>query len=101
MVEAVGTVKSAHPTILAAKTVSTVTIDALGKQFVSTIHEILPATTPLSRTFLVKVALTTMPGLRSGLYGKAQFDVGQRSGIVVPASAVIERGQLQSLKTGG
>lgn len=74
-----------------------VTLDALGKQFVSTIGEILPANNPLSQTFIVKVPLTTTPGLRSGLYGKAHFIVGQRSGIVVPTSAIIERGQLQSV----
>jgi multidrug efflux pump subunit AcrA (membrane-fusion protein) len=35
--------------------------------------------------------------LRSGLYGKSQFVVGQRTGLLVPATALVERGQLQSV----
>lgn len=75
----------------------TVAIGALEKELVGRIGEILPMNSPLSRSFIVKVPLVAQPGLRSGLYGTARFTVGQRSGIVVPLTALVERGQLQSV----
>ncbi|MBI3990393.1 MAG: hypothetical protein HY347_12360 [candidate division NC10 bacterium] len=56
--------------------------------------EIVPAADPVSRTFTAKIALPALPGLRSGLFGKALFVAGQRQGMVVPRQAVVERGQL-------
>ena len=74
-----------------------VRIDALQQTLSGVVSEILPAHTPLSRTMTVKVPLPPTPGLRSGLYGKSQFVVGQRPGLLVPATALVERGQLQSV----
>jgi len=34
-------------------------------------------------------------GLRSGIYGKARFPTGERVALLVPQSALLERGQLQ------
>jgi len=76
---------------------ATVQIDVLDQGFASTIAEIVPAADPLSRTFTVKLTLPADSGLRSGLYGKAQFVVGTREAIVIPRSAVKERGQLQGV----
>ena len=35
-----------------------------------------------------------MPDLRSGLYGRARFRVGQKQAIQVPQKAILKRGQL-------
>jgi HlyD family secretion protein len=38
-------------------------------------------------------------GLRSGLYGQLLLPGGERSGLSVPSSAVVSRGQMQSVFT--
>jgi RND family efflux transporter MFP subunit len=47
-----------------------------------------------SHSFVVKIELPAAPGLRSGLYGRAEFDGAGHRALVVPASAVVRRGQL-------
>jgi len=75
-----------------------VLIDALGdRQLPGKVIEIVPAADPASRSFLVKVELPSDPELRSGFFGRAQFTRGQRSALLVPRTAVVERGQLQGI----
>jgi multidrug efflux pump subunit AcrA (membrane-fusion protein) len=45
----------------------------------------------------VKIDLPTIPHLHSGAYGRAKFSRGARKAVLVPVSAVAERGQLQSV----
>jgi multidrug efflux pump subunit AcrA (membrane-fusion protein) len=59
--------------------------------------QIVPAADPASRAFLVKIELPTDTGLRSGLFGRAQFSRGERQALLIPRSAVVERGQLQGV----
>jgi RND family efflux transporter MFP subunit len=59
--------------------------------------QILPAADPASRSFLVKIELPTDMRLRSGLFGRAQFSRGERQVLLIPRSAVVERGQLQGV----
>ena len=61
------------------------------------VAQIVPAADPGSRSFLVKIDLPTDPGLRSGLFGRAQISRGERTSLVVPRSAIVERGQLQGV----
>lgn len=75
-----------------------VQVDALGKtQLTGKVAEIVPAADPGSRSFLVKVELPTNAALRSGMYGKALFPIGEKKSLSVPQTAVIERGQLTSV----
>jgi multidrug efflux pump subunit AcrA (membrane-fusion protein) len=63
--------------------------------------EIVPASDPASRTYLVKISIAPPGGnqqiIRSGLYGKARFVTGQMQAITIPQKAVVERGQLTSV----
>ena len=61
------------------------------------VAQIIPAADPASRTFQVKIELPADTRLRSGLFGRAQFSRGQRSALLIPRSAVVERGQLQGV----
>ncbi|HSH70720.1 MAG TPA: efflux RND transporter periplasmic adaptor subunit [Deferrisomatales bacterium] len=75
------------------------TIEALGSAPLSgRVAEIVPAPDPGSRSYTVKVDLKTDAApaglLRSGLYGKVRFAVGQRQVLLVPRGAVTARGQL-------
>ncbi|GAB4388692.1 MAG: efflux RND transporter periplasmic adaptor subunit [Thermodesulfovibrionales bacterium] len=70
-----------------------VSIPALARTMAGRVARVAPAVEPASRTFLVKIDLKD-GSLRSGLYGKARFPVGVREALVVPAQAVVEKGQL-------
>jgi RND family efflux transporter MFP subunit len=75
-----------------------VLVDALGdKELKGKVAEIVPAADPTSRTFLVKLDLPADPQLRSGLFGRAHFTRGERTSLLIPRSAVVERGQLQGV----
>jgi len=75
-----------------------VLIDALGdRELKGKVIEIVPAADPASRSFLVKVELPSDPALRSGLFGRAQFARGERRALLIPRTAVVERGQLQGI----
>lgn len=79
-----------------------VQIDALGQQDLSgVVVEIVPASDPASRTYLVKISIAPPGGnqllIRSGLYGKARFITGQTQALTIPRKAVVERGQLTSV----
>mgnify|MGYP002784256934 CR=1 FL=1 len=71
-----------------------VKIDAIGEELESTVAEILPAADPMSRSYTVKLDISSSQPLRSGLYGTAQFVRGQRQAITVTTSAIAQRGQL-------
>ncbi len=75
----------------------TVRIDALEQSFSGQVSEVVPALDSSSRTFLAEIALPRDPKLRSGLFGRALFPGGVRQALTVPASAVTERGQIQSV----
>jgi multidrug efflux pump subunit AcrA (membrane-fusion protein) len=75
-----------------------VLIDALGgKALVGTVSQILPAGDPQTHTFTVKADLPKTAGLKTGMFGRFSLDKGATQSIVVPRTAVIERGELSSL----
>ena len=71
-----------------------VEIEALSATLEGAIAEIVPQAEPASRTTLVKIALTPMPALVTGLYGRVDIPYGIYRSLVVPATAVKEVGQL-------
>ena len=75
----------------------TVMLDALGRTIEAKIGEVVPSVDAASRAYLVKIDLPARPQLRSGIFGRARFVVGTRPVLSVPASAVMERGQVQSV----
>jgi RND family efflux transporter MFP subunit len=75
-----------------------VTIDALGQTDLrGRVVQIVPAADPGSRSFLVKIELPADSRLRSGLFGRVEFARGEHSSLLIPRTAVIERGQLQGV----
>jgi RND family efflux transporter MFP subunit len=67
---------------------------ASSAKITGTVAEIDPAANPSSRSFLVKIALPASGQLRAGMYGTAEFANGVRQAILVPRSAVVQRGSL-------
>ncbi len=75
-----------------------VVVDALRTpELKGKVVQIIPAADAASRSFLVKIELPADPQMRSGLFGRAQFSRGNRSSVLIPRSAVVERGQLQAI----
>lgn len=85
------------------KTPARLFIAALGQhELAGTVTEILPTADPASRSYIVKIELPTLDAaarqtLRSGLFGKARFAVGQKEVLTVPTQALIQRGGLTSV----
>jgi multidrug efflux pump subunit AcrA (membrane-fusion protein) len=50
-----------------------------------------------SRTYIVKLDLPATPQLRTGMFGRAIFPLGTEKVVAIPAAALMERGQLQSV----
>ena len=86
-------------------TAAQISIDALGPRMLSgEVAEIVPTSDPASRSSTAKIDLFdekgeigSVRGLRSGLYGKARFSVGQKQTIQIPQKAILQRGQLVSV----
>lgn len=75
-----------------------IVIDALDAEpLQGVVSQILPSGDPQTHTFTVKVDLPMTSGLKSGMFGRLQLDKGTVRTILVPASAIVERGELTSL----
>jgi len=70
-------------------------LDALSAPLQGRVTEIVPAIDAASRSFTAKIDLPAHPSLRSGLFGRALFSIGERSVAAVPQSAIRSQGQLQ------
>jgi len=77
----------------------TVQLDVLPGDIKGTVGEIVPAVDPAARSFVVKIDLPSSPLLRTGQFGRARFEFGNRSVVAIPAGAVQERGQIQWVYT--
>jgi multidrug efflux pump subunit AcrA (membrane-fusion protein) len=75
----------------------TVHIDSLGRSVTGRVGEIVPAVDAASRSFTVKIDLPGDGRVRSGLFGRAVFAIGDRQVIAVPREAVITQGQVTSV----
>jgi len=72
-------------------------IDALNSELTGKVAQIVPAADSATRSFLVKIDLPADQRLRSGLFGRARISRGEKTSILVPRTAVVDRGQLQAV----
>lgn len=71
-----------------------VAIDGLAATLPGTVSRIVPSADPVTRSQLVKIALPETPELRPGMFGRVSFRIGEAPALVVPRSALVERGGL-------
>ncbi|MCF7958234.1 MAG: efflux RND transporter periplasmic adaptor subunit [Phycisphaerae bacterium] len=71
-----------------------VKLEALGLSFDGVLRQIIPRADPVTRTVMVKVALTGHPGLLSGLFGRLMIPVGDYEALVIPQAVLEKVGQL-------
>ena len=75
-----------------------VIIDALEGQILDgVIGKILPVGDPHTHTFTVRVDLPPTPGLKTGMFGRFQLEKGTSTTMLVPETAVIQRGEIVSV----
>jgi multidrug efflux system membrane fusion protein len=74
-----------------------VTLDSVEHPIDARVSEIVPAVDAASRAYTVKIDLPPLTAVRSGMFGRAAFQLASRSLVAIPAEAVVERGQLQSV----
>lgn len=74
-----------------------VEIPAAGKTLSGKVAEILPAADPQSRAFEAKVAIVDGSGLGAGMYARVGLAGTARPTLLVPAAAIVQRGQLSGL----
>jgi RND family efflux transporter MFP subunit len=72
-----------------------IVITSLGSRIHGTVSEISPTADPNSRTFLARIDFPISKGLRAGQFGRALFPVGEFVSVSVPATALIQRGQME------
>lgn len=72
-----------------------VRISSLTNNLEGVVSEISPAADPNSRTFLVKCDLPSVADLRTGQFGRVAIPIGETTALRVPASAVVQRGQME------
>ncbi|MBM3763177.1 MAG: efflux RND transporter periplasmic adaptor subunit [Acidobacteria bacterium] len=64
-----------------------------GPEAVATkVNELVPALDPTTRSLTVKADLPTLAGLRTGMFARGQWVVGEKEMLSVPVNAVRERG---------
>lgn len=74
-----------------------VTLGGLDRPIESRVSEIEPTVIPATRTYIVKIDLPASASIRSGMFGRAAFPLDRRNVVAIPAQAVSERGQMQSV----
>ncbi|HWR34321.1 MAG TPA: efflux RND transporter periplasmic adaptor subunit [Clostridia bacterium] len=75
-----------------------VILDAVGEDSLAgKVVQILPAVDPASHTFLIKIELPRDQRIRSGLFGRARFPLGNRESLAAPQTAVVQRGTMQAV----
>ncbi len=72
-----------------------VALDAAAHDLTGRVSEIVPAVDPSARTSTVKIDLPAVADVRTGLFGRAKFEVGTKRALTIPSSAVNDRGQVQ------
>jgi len=72
-----------------------VTIPSAKKTLVGEVVEVSPTADAASRTYFIKLDLPADAALRAGQFGRAAIPVGTADSIRIPASAVVERGQIE------
>ena len=75
-------------------TILNIEVPALMRTFVASVTEVEPAVDPVSRSFQVKAALPDDPQLAAGFFARAAYVSGTTDTLLIPAVAVVTRGQL-------
>jgi len=68
-----------------------------GKTWTGVVAQVVPAVDPATRTLLVKIDLPKDGVLRSGMFARAHFEVGEREALSVPRTSLLKRGGMDGV----
>ena len=74
-----------------------VLVTSLDRKVQGSVEEIVPFADPVSRTFLVKVALPPQEDLYPGMFGRLLIPIGTRRTVLVPRACWQRVGQLDTV----
>jgi len=74
-------------------------VSALNKNLPSTVSSVVPSGDPATHSYMIKASLSDVEGLLPGMYAKLIVELAGRNGIVVPLSAIIQRGGITGVFT--
>ena len=72
-----------------------VLVDAVNKEVSGTVEEIVPSSSPASRSVTVKVAIPKMEGIYPGMFGRINIPLDPVKYLLIPDKAVKRAGQLE------
>jgi len=72
-------------------------MDAINQKLEGVIARVVSAGDSITRRYKVKIALQNHDGLLSGMFGRVNFILGKKPAVVIPKSALIEKGGLQGV----
>lgn len=72
----------------------TISVDAVGLKTRGVITRLVPSGDPATHSYLVKATLNRLDGARSGMFARAEFTIGAKWGVLIPAAALVERADL-------
>jgi RND family efflux transporter MFP subunit len=75
-----------------------VKVDATGAAYNTQVSEIVPASDPASRSFLVRAPLPSGQRLQPGMFARASFTAGSETILTVPRGALEQIGQLETVR---
>ena len=75
-----------------------VIIESLNRELEGKVAEIVPSVDPMTRSFLVKIALSDRD-IKNGYYARVSIPVGRKQSLLVLKKAVVEKGQLTGVYT--
>jgi membrane fusion protein (multidrug efflux system) len=75
-----------------------VSVDANGMKYRTQVSEIVPASDPTSRSFVVRAPLPSGQRLQPGMFARATFAIANEMVLTVPRNAIEEVGQLETVR---
>ncbi len=72
-------------------------VDAAKLRTVGTVTQVVPAGDPATHSYLVKATLEETRGVRIGMFARAEFLIGSKWGILIPAEAIVRRADLPGI----
>ena len=72
-------------------------VSALNKILASKVTSVVPSGDPATHSYAIKANLDNVEGLLPGMYAKLTVELAGRVGVVVPLSAIIQRGGISGV----